>query len=148
MRKALVENGKVVNIILVDPNNIPNWCSNWPDATADAMIGGTYSDGLFTPVVVPVKVPSSISFAQLLIGLVSEGWITEAEGDAWAGGTLPTAVTSVINTLPAEQRFAARTRAKQPSEIVRNDPLVIALGTAQGKTTEQLDQFFVKYSQV
>jgi len=48
MRKAQVVGGVVVNVIAVDPSSIPNWCSDWPDATDDAEIGGTYAGGVFT----------------------------------------------------------------------------------------------------
>ena len=89
-----------------------------------------------------------LTFAQLLIGLVAEGWITEFEGEAWLQGSLPNPVVELINTLPAQQRFAAKARAIRPSEILRRDPLVEMLGAAQGKTPEALDEFFFKYSQV
>lgn len=90
----------------------------------------------------------SISFAQLLIGLVTEGWITEAEGEAWLTGTLPAPVLSLIATLPASQQFPAKARALRPSEVVRSDALVVALGTAQGKTDGELDTFFTTYAQI
>lgn len=89
-----------------------------------------------------------LSFAQLLIGLVTEGWITEAEGEAWLAGTLPAPVLGLIATLPPEQQFPAKARATVPSEVLRTDPLVSALGTAQGKTAEELDQFFLTYAEV
>lgn len=90
----------------------------------------------------------SLTFAQLLIGLVTEGWITEAEGEAWLTGTLPAPVLSLIATLPAGQQFAAKARAIAPSVVLRNDALVVALGAAQGKTPEQIDAFFTTYAQV
>ena len=98
-----------------------------------------------TPPVPPVVIPD-LSFAQLLIGLVTEEWITEAEGGAWLVGTLPDPVLGVIATLPTGQQFAAKARAIRPSTIVRADPLVGALGAAQGKTSEELDAFFQTYS--
>ena len=93
-------------------------------------------------------VPASISFAQLLIGLVTETWITETEGTAWLQGVLPAAVETLITSLPQEQQFIARARASRPSEILRDDPLVVSLGAAQGKTEEELDDFFRTYSGV
>lgn len=96
----------------------------------------------------PLPVPQELSFAQLLIGLVAEGWITEAEGDAWANRQLPAAVNALIAGLPQAERFAARTRAKLPSVVLRDDALVVALATQQGKTAEQLDDFFRKYAKV
>ncbi len=86
-----------------------------------------------------------ITFAQLLIGLVAEGWITEAEGDAWLTGTPPAPVFALIAQLPQGQRFAAKARALRPSVVLRNDPLVLALATMQSKTPEQLDTFFNTY---
>ena len=89
-----------------------------------------------------------LSFAQLLIGLVSEAWITEAEGEAWLAGTLPFNVLMVIDGLPADQRFPAKARALRPSEVLRADPMVEAMGTAAGKTDAEIDAFFLTYSKV
>lgn len=89
-----------------------------------------------------------LSFAQLLIGLVSEGWITEAQGDSWLAGVLPAPVLALIATLPAQARFPARARAQRPSEVLRTDPLVTALALAQGKTDTELDAFFLTYAAI
>jgi hypothetical protein len=148
MKKAEITNNTVVNIIEVDPNNIPDWCADWPEATEDAAIGGTCDGTTFTRPVIVQPVPNSITFAQLLIGLVTETWITEAEGTAWLQGVLPAAVETLITSLPQEQQFIARARASRPSEVLRDDPLVVALGAAQGKTEEELDDFFITYSGV
>lgn len=96
----------------------------------------------------PPPVPASISFAQLLIGLVTEQWITEAEGEAWLAGTLPDDVLLVIDSLPANQRFAAKARALRPSEVLRSDPLVAAMGAAAGNTEAEIDTFFQTYAGV
>lgn len=88
----------------------------------------------------------SLSFAQLMIGLVTEQWITEVEGESWLAGTLPNAVLLVIDGLPADQRFAAKARALRPSEVLRSDPLVAAMGTAAGKTEAEIDTFFQTYA--
>ena len=95
----------------------------------------------------PAPVPN-LSFAQLLIGLVTEAWISEAEGNAWLAGTLPNAVLTVIDSLPAGQRFAAKARALRPSEVLRSDPLVAAMGAAAGKTSAEVDTFFQTYATV
>jgi hypothetical protein len=90
----------------------------------------------------------SLSFAQLLIGLVTEKWITADDGRAWRDRTaLPPAVAGLIATLPAEQQFAAETRAMAFTEALRLDPLVEALGAAEGKTPEEMDSFFITYAQ-
>lgn len=93
-------------------------------------------------------VPPTMSFAQLLTGLVTEAWITEAEGDAWLAGTLPAPVLGLIATLPQGQRFAAKAKATRPSYIDRADPLVAMMGAARGKTDADLDAFFIAYAGV
>ena len=100
-----------------------------------------------TPPVPPVAIPN-LSFAQLMIGLVTEGWITEAEGEGWLVGTLPDPVLLVISMLPTNQQFAAKARASRPSDVERADPLVAALATAEGKSPDQIDEFFITYSVV
>jgi hypothetical protein len=90
-----------------------------------------------------------LSFAQMMIGLVNEGWITPEEGRAWRDRVgLPPSAVALISSLPVEMQFAAETRALAASEILRSDPLVEALGAAESKTPEQLDQFFTTYAQV
>lgn len=93
----------------------------------------------------PEPIPQQMTFAQLLIGLVAEGWITEAEGDAWLEGRIPAAARALIATLPQSQRFAAKARTARPSVVLRNDSLVVALGSEQGR---DLDAFFATYSAV
>lgn len=97
----------------------------------------------------PEPVPRAITFAQLLIGLVTEKWITVEEGRAWRDRvSLPAQVQWVIQALPEEEQFAAETRALAPSEILRADPLVAAMGEAAGKTEEEMDDFFRTYANV
>lgn len=125
-----------------------------PDAPGNRhwqMVQDAIAEGAAVTIEQPPKapVPASISFAQLLIGLVSEGWITAAEGRAWRDRVaLPAQVQAVIASLPVEQQFAAETRALAPSEVLRNDPLVLALSFAANKTIEELDDFFYTYSEV
>lgn len=97
----------------------------------------------------PEPVPQSMTFAQLLIGLVTEQWITVEEGRAWRDRVaLPAQVQAVIDALPPEQQFAAETRALAPSEVLRMDPLVVSMGAAAGKTPEEIDDFFRTYAAV
>lgn len=96
----------------------------------------------------PQPVVQTMSFPQLLTGLVAEGWITEAEGDAWLEGKLPASVLGLIATLPEGQRFNAKAKASRPSYIDRSDPLVAMMGAGQGKTAQQIDAFFSTYGSV
>lgn len=49
MNLAEIKNGIVTNVIFVDPNNIPEFCADWPEAAEGCQIGGSYADGVFTP---------------------------------------------------------------------------------------------------
>lgn len=95
----------------------------------------------------PQSTPQSISFIQLISGLVSLGWISAAEGEAWfRAGKLPQTAEAVIQSLPGDQRFAARIRMTRPSVVNRDDGLVRALAQAAGKTPTEMDAFFVAAS--
>jgi hypothetical protein len=95
----------------------------------------------------PVPAPQTvqISFAQLIGGLVTEGWITKPEGQAWLRGTLPAPVSVLIAQLPEEQQIFAEARALNPTSVLLSDPLVQALAAMQGKTPAQLQAFFNTY---
>lgn len=146
MRFALIIDG-VVDTISLEQQYAP-WVS-----VPDTVFAGFRKEGGVwvapTQQPEPAQVPRAISFAQLLIGLVSEGWITADEGRAWRDRVaLPAPVAALIATLPVGQQFAAETRAFAPSEIVRNDPLVLGLGAVAGKSEQDLDAFFLKYGAV
>jgi hypothetical protein len=47
MIKAQVQDGIVTNVIVVDPNGIPDWCVDWPNADENAEVGGTYDGQSF-----------------------------------------------------------------------------------------------------
>ena len=151
-RYAIIENGIVMNIAMSEPEFAQE--QGWVLAPDGVGQGWTYNGSIFSPLPSPtleeiqvgLRSTMSLSFAQLLIGLVTEAWVTEAEGDAWLVGTLPAPVLALISTLPIEQQFAAKARAIRPSEVMRTDALVVSLGAAQGKTPEELDQFFGTYS--
>ncbi|MCB1366504.1 MAG: hypothetical protein KDK00_01965 [Rhodobacteraceae bacterium] len=151
MRLADIDaNGVILNVIECDPSAVPDWAAGLVDIGAAGGPGWTWDGTTVAPPPDPApdRTTMTLSFAQLLIGLVAEGWITEAEGDAWLAGTLPAGVLALIATMPQAAQFAARARAIKPSYIVRLDPLVIALAQAQGKSDAELDTFFLTYAQV
>lgn len=84
---------------------------------------------------------------QLLTGLVAEGWITEAEGEAWAEGNgLPAIALTMIAAMPEAERFPAKVKMLRMDTIRRVDPLVIALAYAKGKVDAEIDTFFTTYA--
>jgi hypothetical protein len=107
-------------------------------------IGHAWSDGEWiAPPPAPEQVPFSVTRRQILTGLAQVGWITEQEAlDAITTGARPDAVDAVINSLPEDERFHARMKWAGFTEAYRDDPLVLALATAEGKTDADLDDFF------
>jgi hypothetical protein len=87
-----------------------------------------------------------LTFAQLLIGLVGEGIITRAEGEAWLAGKLPAGIRALIDTLPDAAQFPAIARAQRPSVVQRLDDLVVALAQSRGMDDAALDAFFTAYA--
>jgi hypothetical protein len=53
MVKAQIENGIVVNVIVIDPDNIPDWCADWPTIT-EGGIGWTWDGTAFYPPLEPL----------------------------------------------------------------------------------------------
>lgn len=48
LKLAQIEGDTVVNIIVVDPNAIPEWANDWPEST-EAGPGWAYVGGVFSP---------------------------------------------------------------------------------------------------
>ena len=122
---------------------------NDPSNRRYQMVQDAIADGM--EVIVPVvpdpiiaeRAAMTLTFSQLLIGLVSMEWITETEGETWLkGNELPAEVTSMIAGLPVEQRFPAKARALRMSVADRMDPLVLALAQGRGVPPEDMDVFF------
>jgi len=91
----------------------------------------------------------TLTFAQLLIGLVKMAWITEAEGEAWlAGNSLPAEVLSMIDGLPKDMRFPAKARALRMTSASRTDPLVLELARGRDIDPEDMDTFFTTFAEV
>jgi len=109
---------------------------------------------VFTPPPEVVPIPEKISFRQAVIGAVTDEWITEAEGDAWAQrNDIPQIVKDYIASLREEAQFAARATAYTMTEVYRMSAMMIAVASLAmpGKTDQEvsdaLDTFFQTYSQ-
>lgn len=151
----LRENGNpIMNVVEGSQFTLPNGdvvspaVAGWQNGSFELFALPPQPDPTPEEILAAERTMMRLSFVQLLIGLVTEGWITEPEGRAWLKKELPSAVVALIATLPAGQQFAATARATDPSFVDRLDPLVIALGAAQGKTEAQIDAFFRTYANV
>lgn len=150
MKFARIIDG-VVDSITFDPDG-----EGWLSVPDYVFAGYRRVDGAFVaPEAPPPPVPQSLSFAQFLVGLVEQEWITEAEATAWlSGNSLPAAVEAALATLPetaedgSKPRLRARALALRPSEILRTNELLLMMAAMKGATPEQLDQFFRTYAGV
>lgn len=59
MRLAEIKDGVVVNVIVADPNNLPEWATDWPEA-GPAGPGWAYDGKTFTPPPEPDPDPEPI----------------------------------------------------------------------------------------
>jgi len=103
----------------------------------------------FTPIpaeitpVTTVVIPQ-ITSRQFFIAMARAGYITNAEALAAAQtGAIPASVQTVINTLPADQQLDYSITWAKMNTVVRTDAFINAYATAQGLTSDQVDQFFI-----
>lgn len=104
---------------------------------------------IYDPPPLPEPVPQSISDRQFFQQLAIEGIISEDEALATSDGTLPSLLNTIIDQIPAADRFAARMKAKNATVYERQDPLTMTvayalnqMGTHGTWDPARLDQFW------
>lgn len=90
-------------------------------------------------------VPSSLTRAQLLLGLLSANLITADEAIAAAQtGAVPAFIVSHFEAMQDPDRTAAYVKWASSPAFHRADPLLLAMAQATGITSAQLDQYFIQ----
>jgi hypothetical protein len=80
---------------------------------------------------------------QLALALISDGLLSEAEAEEFAGHNLPAPIVATINNLPEAVRVEARIKMRGAQEFHRADPLWTVLVASDGDwTDERIDQVF------
>ncbi|NKC30210.1 hypothetical protein [Falsiroseomonas selenitidurans] len=134
---------QVVQVVAVDAGWAPVPPLRAVPAAPGARIGGHYADGVFTPPATPGPVPPEVTLRQLLLALVAQGWITEAEALAAARtGELPGSLAAMLPGLSAAEQFALRLTWAAMYSAERASPvwdLFIGAGVA---TADQVDALF------
>jgi hypothetical protein len=112
-----------------------------------AVIGGTWDGAAFRPpahvTAPPPPVPTTISFRQLILGLLGSGFLTAEQALAAAETRArPPQLDAIIASLPDDAALAARITWATMSEARRADPLFAALIAAGHATAGQVDELF------
>lgn len=131
MRAHLIVDGVIVNTVVVDSlDALPGLIAESPGFG----IGDRYADGVFTKAPPePVAVPESVTRRQARQALLLAGLLD--------------AVPAAIAAIPdATQRQLAQIEWEDSLQFERSRPLLIALATALGLTSAQLDQLFISAS--
>lgn len=126
MRAAIIENGVVVNLIVVDS------LADAPGAidAMDAAIGDGWNGTAFVKPPAPAPtVPQAVP-------------MRNAQRVLYAAGLLAT-VEDIINAMPGAAGDLARIDWRTAQTIRRDDPAVLAVTPLLGKTEAEIDALFV-----
>jgi hypothetical protein len=122
MRAAIIENGTVVNIILVDS------LEGLIDGE-HANIGDTWDGVTFTAPAPVVIVPQSVTMRQARLALLGVGMLA--------------IVNTAIAGMQGAQGDAARIEWEYARDVLRDSALIGGLVPMLGMTTAQIDQLFI-----
>ena len=132
MRLAQMYGDKVVNVIEVDPEAVPDWAAGWPEA-GDAGPGWVMADGALVPP--PEADPQAVLAAERAAMVCSrlQGRLVLGE-----------ATCAAIDAMAADPAtpWAMRQTIANAIEWRRNSQSITELGYLLGYTDEQMDDLF------
>jgi hypothetical protein len=149
MQKAMIENGKVVNIIEIDPANIPDWAAGYPDAP-DARMGDDWDGVTFSRFepdpLIAWREAAHLSRLEFCMAVVQIGVLTKDQALATIRGDWPAPMLAFLDYLTADQAFNAKMEWEAAASVRRNHTFVLSLGSWLGLSTAQLDALFGRVS--
>ena len=126
MRFAVIENGKVTNVVTAATAREPNWL---PSETA--AIGDLYDGVKFIRPARVIPVPEEVTMVQARKALIKSG-------------IKPSVVDTAIAAIPDEEtRELAQADWQYATAISRNSDLVAALAPALGLNDDKIDALFI-----
>jgi hypothetical protein len=89
-----------------------------------------------------IYVPTTISDRQFVQQLAAESIITEDQALASNAAVIPAPLLEIIDAMPADQQFGVKMLVSGATTFERTNPVTIAIGSAYGMTSGQIDAFF------
>jgi hypothetical protein len=126
MRFAIIENGKVVNLAVSDKA----LAANWQPCDESVKIGDAWTGKDFSRVSEPVKVPTVVSMRQARLALLNVGKLA--------------LVDAAIQNMTSPQREKAQIYWEYSIQVGRYSPMTLAIGTAVGLTSAEIDSLFIE----
>lgn len=134
MRAHVIENGRVVNTIVVDTLDEPRTEAlaglELVDADLGGAIGDSYAAGVFTPTAAVVVVPSAVTRRKGMAVLIKRGLLTQIRG--------------VLNGIAGVDGELARNDFETSQTFERNWPLIAALQPVLSWSDAFVDDLFVE----
>jgi hypothetical protein len=125
MRAAVIENGVVTNVILVEALDV---FPGLVDA-ANAAIGDTWDGSTFSTPAPRIVVPASVTMRQARLALLGAGVLAT--------------VNAAVSGMPGTQGEAARIEWEYARDVLRDSPLIAGLMPTLSMTEAQIDQLFI-----
>lgn len=131
MRAHIIEGGAVTNTIVVNTLSDLQGVTLIDAAMHGGGIGWLWDgDTLTPPPPAPPVVPSAVTMRQARLALLGAGLLDD--------------IDAAINSLPSQQKEAARIEWEYSQEVQRHNGFVSVLGPALGLTEAQIDALFVQ----
>lgn len=149
-----IENGVVVNVIVVNPDAVPSWAEGWPVAPEGVGIGWTLDGEVFVPplgpdpaeVLAAARAAAVLTRPELAFQMGKLGFLPIlADRQAFSRGEIPTPLETMIAALAGANDLDADTQERLlllmagATQFPRVDPFWSMAVAAEIVTEAQLD---------
>lgn len=144
MRIAQIEDGVVVNVVEVDPDNIPDFCKDWPEIVEGGR-GWTYDGKSFAPPVVDPsawRATASMPRGAFCSALIDAGVLPPSEAIAASRGEWPATFVRALDGMSEVAAAKAEIEWATATTIRRNHPIITMLAAFSKMTDAQVDALF------
>ena len=119
------------------------------DAVLAAIAAGQFIGEITAFVPTTFSLPEEVVAWAFIAAAKEKGWITEQERDNWLSKvSLPAIVTTVINSLPEEERAVARARALGMTRTARQSALIDAARQVLQATEQDVANLFIRAAEI